>query len=187
MEHFWRHGFAASSMDDLVRATGATRHIIYADFGGKQQLFEDCLVAYSGHVVTPAFARVEGSTLGISDIKGYFEHQIRRAESMGLPGPGCLMANTMTEIAPHSTRTAQLVLAHLERLRAGFERALLLSIPAEARRTSRRRRLRDHAQSLVVFANGLWSVSRVTKDASQLRRSVGVIVHAIEHDLQQLI
>ena len=59
MEQFWQHGFAASSMDDLVKATGSTRHTIYTEFCGKERLFEDCLVAYSGAIVTPAFAQVE--------------------------------------------------------------------------------------------------------------------------------
>lgn len=176
MALFWRLGFASSSIDDLVRATGTTRHSIYLEFGGKEQLFAECLIAYSAIIVTPAFARVETGGDGLGDIAGYFEHQIALVEKAGLPGPGCLMANTMTELAPHNARAVELVRAHQERLRAGFERALSQMTTATPRR-------RDQAEALVIFANGLWSISRITKDPNQLRRSVGAVLHAIEHDV----
>jgi len=35
------------------------------------------------------------------EIERYFEIQISRAAQGGLPGPGCLIANTLTEVAPH--------------------------------------------------------------------------------------
>jgi len=180
MEQFWRHGYAASSMEDVVQATGATRHTIYLEFGGKEQLFEHCLIAYCTLVVTPAFARVENGDERIRDIAGYFEHQIRRAGNVGLPGPGCLMANTMTEVAPHSARAAELVHEHLERLRVSFERALSRPRPGKAGKWLQ---IQSQAHSLAVFANGLWSVSRITKDPAQLRRSVGAMLHAIERDI----
>ena len=186
LDLFWRNGFAASSLDDLVRATGTTRHTLYLEFGNKDRLFEACLRDYSDKVVTPAFAQVEDGNSGLADIAGYFEYQIRRAEAGGLPGTGCLMANTMTERAPHSAEAASLVNGHLDRLQSGFTRALMQAVPEPARSHKAEQRVRDHAQALVVFANGLWSVSRVTVRASDLRRSVGVICHAIEHDLRSI-
>lgn len=46
LQHFWVHGFHASSMDDLVKATGISRHGIYATFGGKKALFMACFDQY---------------------------------------------------------------------------------------------------------------------------------------------
>jgi len=176
MNVFWRRGFASTSVDDLVREAGTTRHSLYQEFGGKDRLFEQCLIAYNALIVTPAFARVETGAGGIADIAQYFEHQIGLGEKAGLPGPGCLMANTMTEVAATPERAAQLVAAHQERLRAGFERAL------SQRRTRARRKVHDQALALVVFANGLWSFSRIVSDADFLRRSVGAMLHAIDND-----
>lgn len=59
LEHFWSHGFHASSMDDLVKATGVSRHGIYTAFGGKKALFLACFDHYQQAVVTPAFRLVE--------------------------------------------------------------------------------------------------------------------------------
>jgi len=39
MELFWRDGYAATGLDQLVRRTGASRYGLYATFGGKRDLF----------------------------------------------------------------------------------------------------------------------------------------------------
>lgn len=183
MELFWHRGFASSSMDDLVRATGTTRHSIYLEFEGKEQLFEQCLAVYGTVIVAPALARVETGAEGFGDIAAYFEHQIRLAERAGLPGPGCLIANAMTEIAPSSMRVSELVGAHQERLRAAFEQALWRTAEATTGTTHERRKIHDHSLALAAFANGLWSISRITKDPEQLRRSVRAMLQAVEHDM----
>src|SRR5687768_12471033 len=38
-EVFWRRGFAATSVDDLVHATGLGRGSLYGAFGNKEALF----------------------------------------------------------------------------------------------------------------------------------------------------
>lgn len=171
MEAFWHFGYGATSMDDLVRVTGVSRHGLYAEFAGKDALFQACLIVYSQTVVTPAFAQVEAKGATIADIEAYFLQQIALAETVGLPGPGCLMANTMTEVAPHSASSLELVARHNERLKVGFENALrgtARSVGARSWRTI----VRDCAGLLVIFTNGLWSVSRTVDDGQELRRSV---------------
>jgi TetR/AcrR family transcriptional regulator, transcriptional repressor for nem operon len=94
MRLFWSKGFEATSMDDLVRATGVSRYGIYEAASGKEGLFLACLETYSQAIVTPAFADVERGDADIGAISGYFERQIAAGEHAGLPGPGCLMANS---------------------------------------------------------------------------------------------
>jgi len=183
MERFWRYGYAATSIDDLVRTTGASRHAIYSEVGGKDALFAQCLVIYSALVVTPAFSRVEASGAGLTDIAAYFEQQIRLAETVGLPGPGCLMANSVTEIELHDSEAGALVADHLTRLRKGFANALWNGPPSLPRTKRLEGKIEGLALTLVVFANGLWSFSRVAADARDLRNSVGVTLHGIENEL----
>lgn len=186
MQRFWHYGYGATSIDDLVRSTGTNRHAIYSEFGGKEQLFAKCLEVYSSCVVTPAFARVEAPDAGLADIAAYFEHQIALAESAGLPGPGCLMSNAMTEIAPHDRRSAALVTRHLSRLQKGFADALGNELRKPVRSKALRSRIDTLALTLVVFANGLWSVSRVTAHARELRNSVGVMLDGLRTELRAL-
>ena len=171
MRQFWRHGYQSTSIDDLVRVTGVNRHGIYSDMGGKGGLFVACLDAYVQSVVTPAFARVEKPGATLDEVAQFFEYQIGLGESAGLPGIGCLMANTMTEVAPHNAAIFSLVDQHNTRLRRGFSGAIRNTARASSRTLNPKQR-EDLALVLVVFANGLWSMSRTVSDAVVLRKAV---------------
>lgn len=168
MHQFWRYGFESTSMDDLVSATGASRHAIYSEFGNKDDLFLACLDAYPDDVVTPAFAAVENEGASLTDIKAYFETQIAFAQKLGMPGPGCLMANTMTEIAPQWRAAKTRVARHNSRLDAGFLNALTTEDKIRGTRLPEAT-LMDLAGALTVFAQGLWSYSRTTRDADDVQ------------------
>jgi TetR/AcrR family transcriptional regulator, copper-responsive repressor len=43
---FWKHGYAATSLDDLVAATGMNRPSLYAAFGDKRDLYLKTLTRY---------------------------------------------------------------------------------------------------------------------------------------------
>src|SRR6478736_7773971 len=45
-EAFWKHGYAATSLDDLVAATGMNRPSLYAAFGDKRDLYLKTLEYY---------------------------------------------------------------------------------------------------------------------------------------------
>lgn len=169
LAQFWRHGYYATSMDDLVNATAVSRHGIYKTFGGKRDLFIACFDAYQASVVTPAFSVVEADTADLSSIAAYFEIQISAGEAAGLPGPGCFVANSATEVAPHDPEVGAQVARHTARLRRGFEAALRNEMTARGSTTADPAYLADVC---VVFANGLWSMSRTTGDARDLRRAV---------------
>ena len=175
MTHFWCNGFASASIDDLVQAMGASRHAIYAEFGSKDGLFEAVLNFYVDAVVTPAFSQVEASGAGLREIAGYWEYQISAGEQAGLPGPGCLFANTMTERAPHVPEVAKVVAAHNARLQAGFRNALRGPGIALKHRSSKSA-IYGTALTLTLFSNGLWSHSRGVADARPLRLATKTMI-----------
>ncbi len=178
MRQFWDHGFTATSMDQLVGVTGVSRHGIYSAFGGKRDLFLACLEAYQQAVVTPAFAVVEEEGTGLSAIAGYFETQIAKAEALGLPGPGCLVANTMTELGPHDRDVLDRVNRHNQRLYAGFKKALTAADENEPPLSESV--LNDLASLLVTSAQGLWSLSRSVDQAGPLRRIVATLLDLLK-------
>jgi len=178
---FWSRGYNATSMDDLVRATKVSRHGIYSDFGGKRELFLACFQRYQELVVSPAFEAVERPGAGLSEIANYFEHQIARAEEGGLPGPGCFVANAATEAAPHDGDVLKQVEAHNDRLRRGFSAALKNALPeGMARDGAEIERL---AETVLIFATGLWSLSRVTASADRLRKAARTFLSSLERQL----
>ena len=46
LEIFWRKGFHATSMQDLVNFLGINRASLYDTFGGKKKLFLECIAKY---------------------------------------------------------------------------------------------------------------------------------------------
>ena len=154
-------------MDDLVKATGVSRHGIYSTFGGKKALFLACFEQYQQTVVTPAFGCVEVPGADLTNVATYFERQIVNGEAAGLPGLGCFVANSATEVAPDDADVMAEVLHHNERLRQGFAKALQKSMP-----THEWDKAIDLANVMVIFTNGLWTMSRSVSDADTLRRAV---------------
>jgi len=180
MHRFWQYGYEATSLDDLVKATGVSRHGIYSDVGNKERLYLASFEAYQILIVTPALEGLESADAGLAEIQAYFETQIALAESIGLPGPGCLAANAMTETAPHNKDVANQVDAHNARLTAGFLNALKTA--ATGLPMLEQKKL---ARFLTVTAQGLWSMSRTVGDAKQLREYVSTLMLLIEGRIER--
>ena len=53
MAVFWKRGYEATSIQDLLEATGINRGSLYATFGNKQQLFLAVDTSGGGHQCTP--------------------------------------------------------------------------------------------------------------------------------------
>ncbi len=175
---FWAGGYSATSMDDLVRKTGVSRHGIYKEFGGKKGALLQALDLYQTQIVTPAFARVEQPDATLDTAADYFTYQINLAQTSGLPGPGCLVANLTTEIAPHDTDIRAKVDAHNARLRAGFRSALANTAPDHSPS-----QLSASADATLTFATGLWSLSRVTEDADVLRAAASHFISMLKSSI----
>lgn len=143
--------------------------------GGKHALYLEGFAAYQHVVVSPAFAAIEQNTSGLSEIAAYFERQIALAAEMGLPGPGCLVANAMTEMAPHDPDVAAQVSAHNQRLKSGFANAISNEAPGMGRAD-----IDALADFLVVSAQGLWSMSRIVETPKPLRRHAETLLDLLK-------
>lgn len=167
---FWLHGYHATSMDDLVKTTSVSRHGIYSRYGGKKKLFLACFDHYQKTVVSPAFSSVEQPGADLQCVADYFEFQIASGEDAGLPGPGCFVANSATEVAPGDGLTMEKVRHHNARLRGGFAGAVRNQLSSVASLTDTD--VSELAEVCVIFTNGLWSMSRCVGDAAVLRAAV---------------
>ncbi len=168
-------------MAKLVDVTGSTKQTIYGDFGSKQGLYFECFDHYRDVIVQPAInPLMSGATIAkpdqeLSRITEYFETQISLAEQMGMPGPGCLVGNAMTETAPTSLEVQMLVEQHNERLCAAFAKALPAGLESIKRK--------ELSEFLTVVAQGLWAQSRVVSNANELRAKAATIVRLVEKEI----
>lgn len=95
MEAFWREGFLATSIDDLVAATGLKRGSLYAAFGDKEAMFLQAYARYGEQMEDQLLATLERPDLQES-VAALFDLVIGALESAASP-PGCLIANCMSE------------------------------------------------------------------------------------------
>jgi TetR/AcrR family transcriptional regulator, transcriptional repressor for nem operon len=95
MVTFWTRGYEATSIDDLVQATGIGRGSLYGTFGDKRQLFLAALDHYWNTVGMEMFAELPDPEARHA-IERMFDALIRRASNPKLPR-GCLFTNTSLE------------------------------------------------------------------------------------------
>ncbi|MDT8343710.1 MAG: TetR/AcrR family transcriptional regulator [Thermohalobaculum sp.] len=114
---FWEHGFEATSISTLVKATGLNRGSLYAAFGDKRGLFLRALDHYDltrkQHFLNALLAdqapREAIRALFRSVAEGSLEDKDRR---------GCLLVNTALELAPYDPEIERIVADRLGEVEA---------------------------------------------------------------------
>nr|WP_302480828.1 TetR/AcrR family transcriptional regulator [Leisingera sp. ANG59] len=122
MRTFWRKGYAATSMNDLVDATGLSRSTIYNSFGGKKKLFELALKEYR-RVTTENVAMISRP----GDVRASLRElllSIVADELSDREGFGCFAANSSLEVSGRDPELSALVAQHFDRLEVGLLRLL---------------------------------------------------------------
>jgi TetR/AcrR family transcriptional repressor of nem operon len=124
MDLFWRRGYAATSLQDLLTELGIGSGSLYAAFGSKDKLYQLALERYSRRHAAETAARLESG----SDVRSALRAVLTEIVEADLadPGRGCMVVNAVTERAsePVSTETALAAIRGVETAIAGaLERA----------------------------------------------------------------
>ncbi len=96
---FWKQGFHATSVQDLVNHLGINRASLYDTFGGKNALYEACLKSYRKENQTFLKSELLGSTSPRRALKGFFV-KVLNAALKDPESKGCFMVNCTTEYLP---------------------------------------------------------------------------------------
>lgn len=100
MQVFWHKGYEATSMEDLLEAMNLNRGSLYATFGDKRALFLRAIDRYCTCFVGPKFSLLDQPGPALPTLRRFIQGMIEGA----LADPqrrGCLIANTVMELAPH--------------------------------------------------------------------------------------
>ncbi len=111
MDVFWEQGFEATSMADLCAATGLHKGSLYQAFGDKHALFMRALKAYADREFHETAAVAFAHDSPLASIRAVVGAVCREA----LEGKGCLMINSLVELAPHDPEVHKAVGAEGER------------------------------------------------------------------------
>ncbi|MEM8503846.1 MAG: TetR/AcrR family transcriptional regulator [Cyanobacteria bacterium P01_D01_bin.1] len=123
MQAFWLRGYEATSLTDLMKATGLQKGSIYKAFKDKHSLFLLALRRYLDQVNVRHRHYLEESDspkVGMSEwlqsiVESNGNDEVRR---------GCFMLNSLAELAPHDNEVKELLSRQLDYVQTLIERAI---------------------------------------------------------------
>ena len=105
MDAFWRKGYEATSLVDLTTCTRMNKASLYRVFGDKHQLFKAALKNYADIEFRETTAVVSASASPLTNLRAVVSKIIDDADS----DKGCMMINSMVELAPHDPEVKQML------------------------------------------------------------------------------
>ncbi|MDT0345388.1 TetR/AcrR family transcriptional regulator [Streptomyces litchfieldiae] len=165
LELFWRQGYEATSMQDLVDHLGINRGSIYATWGSKHELYLRALDRYRQDRGDEALDLLGRSGPALPAVREFVLAYVTEA-CTDPDRKGCLVTNTATERLPGDAQAGRRVESAFGELEAALTGALLrarsqgeLAADADPRALAR---------FLVTFVQGVRVVGK-TEDARRLQ------------------
>jgi TetR/AcrR family transcriptional regulator, transcriptional repressor for nem operon len=173
LELFWRRGYEATSMSDLVAHLGIGRASIYATFGSKHELYLRALERYvrlKDADVVRLLSQPGPVLPAISALLALYASQEQ-------PRRGCLVVNAACELLPADPRVARQVELSWQALETALASALTRAqAQGELAAASDPRAL---AQFLLVVLQGLRVAAKGGSPPARLRATVGQALAAL--------
>jgi len=161
MAAFWSRGYEATSIDDLVEATGIGRGSLYGTFGDKRQLFLATLDRYWNTVGMEMFAELSDPDARHA-IERMFDALIRRASNPKFPR-GCLFTNTSLECPTRGDEIARKIAENM-----GQQETAIYQVLRKAQADGTLSQTQD-ARALARFFLGVaWGINAVNKTVADL-------------------
>jgi TetR/AcrR family transcriptional repressor of nem operon len=120
---FWKNGFDGIGMQDLCKAMDLFPGSLYGTYGDKRQLFTQAVERYMQTSSTEAIDILEHSPSGIEAIQEYFARLIDGIIE-GQRRWGCLITNTIVELAQREPAIKRKLDSHLTRMERAFASAI---------------------------------------------------------------
>ena len=173
MHLFWKQGYAATSVQDLVNHLGINRASLYDTFGDKEQLFKRSFELYRKTNIerlTQFFQNHPDVKEGFSKL---FDTSIEEA-IIDDDRKGCFVVNTTTERIPNDISLLKVLECNKTDLETLFYNYLKKGEENGGLKTNHD--LKSLAALLYTLYNGIRVVSKVRPDKKELMTSVNVVL-----------
>jgi len=173
VDEFWSRGYAATTMTSLSGAMGVSSARIYSAFGDKKALFARCLERYMDTSMRARIAVCE-MLPPREALVAFFAGIVTRSME---DRRGCLMVNSMVELAAHDDVIAELINARLAELEGFFTRCIRRG--QRDRSIATQRNAADIARLMVASVLGLRVMALSRPDADLfhgvVRQALGLL------------
>lgn len=177
MHLFWKQGYSATSVQDLVSHLGINRASLYDTFGDKEKLFKKAFEQYRAE-------NIAGLTLFFKkhpDVKKGFSKLFATAIEEALcdaDNKGCFVVNTTTELVPGD----EMILTILERNKQNIQ-ALFYDYLQKGKNSGKlktRQDLKSLASLFYTLYAGLRVISKVRPDKKELTDSIKMALSLLD-------
>ncbi|MER7685791.1 helix-turn-helix domain-containing protein [Streptomyces sp. NPDC097610] len=167
LELFWRRGYEATSMTDLVERLGVGRASLYATFGNKHELYLKALDRYQQARNPQLLRELSQPGPALPAVRAVVRRFATEAATEGGRLSGCFVTNTAAELAPHDTAAARRVERNWDRLETLLHSALVRA-QAQGELPADRNPL-ALARMLLVLMQGLRVVGKASADPARVQ------------------
>ncbi len=176
MNLFWKQGYSATSIQELVAHLGINRASLYDTFGDKEQLFKKAFALYRKQNID----RISQLFQDQPNVKEGFSKLFTKAidEAMlDTDRKGCFAVNNTTELVPNNESCLEILSSN----RRDFENLFYeyLKKGQMKGQISEGKDLRALASFLLILYNGIQVVSKINTDKKELTDSVDVALSLI--------
>lgn len=158
---FWRQGYNATSLSQLLEAMAISRSSFYAAFTDKRSVYIEALTLFSQRT-NSVFLSVEDDRNPGNAIKNFFEHTLFSVPERRMRR-GCMMVNTVLELADVDQGLSILASQKLDEIERAFE--VCFERALESGTFSSQQTAKELAQFVMTINQGLRVSSR--KDISK--------------------
>ena len=153
MEAFWAKGYEATSLCDLMAATGLHKGSLYQAFGDKHSLFIQALRRYLDEMLRLENAALRNGETPLDGLRNVTHAIIDMVDAdCGTPR-GCMAVNAIVELAPHDSEVRKLMQKHVGLMLRSIEEAVVAA--QEAGEISTERPPELIAAMIMTFVSGL--------------------------------
>ncbi|MEM9362453.1 MAG: TetR/AcrR family transcriptional regulator [Bacteroidota bacterium] len=177
VELFWKKGFHATSMQDLVSHLGINRASLYDTFGGKEELFKKAFQEYrnsSSDTVKRLLTGESSVKVGFEKLFDFAIQETVNDESR----KGCFVVNTTTELIPGDESIQSILCENLENGAEMF--ASVIQDGIDRGEIDGSKNAKDIGLMLFTFYNGFRVVSKIDANPENLQSMVATALSVLD-------
>ncbi len=176
MEAFWDRGFEATSLADLMEATGLQKGSIYKAFGSKHEFFTQAVARYLDDVYAKMREALEGPESAKEGVRRWLKLILQLCNEQDTRR-GCFATNSFVELGPHDEETASRLRRHFARVEKLLARTIAHGQELSEIRDDKSPQ--ELAEVLFLFANGMLASSKGAHPKARIQRCADFALEAL--------
>ena len=174
---FHEKGYNATSMQDLVDATGLNRSSIYNTFESKINLFLECLNTYQQKYIDINQSLVKKASNALEIVHLLFETYLKDAISCKTNAKGCFIVNCKSEMANQEPTITSFLLSNQEGILQFLEDIVIKGQNQDI--FNKDQSPKDYALYLYMAIQGFRSTCILINDKNELKSIINTIIKTL--------